>query len=69
MGLIDDLAGEPKPQLHREVWGRHAGCLDTLEKETRININKQIYIYTTYYSYNTAPSFSQSFNAVTHNWE
>ena len=33
-GSINDLAGEPKPQLHREVGGLHSGWLDTVEEET-----------------------------------
>lgn len=29
MGLIFDLAGEPRPRLRREGWGLHAGRLGT----------------------------------------
>ncbi len=32
MGLIFDLAGEPRPRLRREGWGLHAGPLGTLQK-------------------------------------
>lgn len=32
MGLIFDLAGEPRPRLRREGWGLHARWLGTLQK-------------------------------------
>lgn len=35
VGLIFDLAGEPRPRLRREGWGLHAGRLGTLKMTGR----------------------------------
>lgn len=31
VGVTFDLAGEPRPQLHEDVWGLQAGQLDALQ--------------------------------------
>lgn len=36
MGLIFDLAGEPRPRLRREGWGLHAGRFGTFYRVRKV---------------------------------